>query len=77
MWSENQRTKLGGFYPKIKVYYISALLICATLITSIIPSIEVHGSIGEYDCHIITLENNACLKMKETDSGRFEYYTID
>lgn len=77
MRRENQRTKLGGFYPKIKLNYISVLLICATLITSIIPSIEVHVSTDEYDCHIITLKNNACLKTKGTDSGRFEYYTID
>ena len=60
---------------KIKVNYISVLLICAMLITSIIPSMEVHASTDEYDCHIITLENNACLKTKETDSGRVvEYY---
>lgn len=60
---------------KIKVNYISVLLICIMLITTILPSIEVHASADEYDYHIINLENNACLKTKETDSGRVvEYY---
>ncbi len=60
---------------KIKMKYISVLLVCAMFITSIIPSMEAHASTGEYDCHMITLENNAYLKTEETDSGRVvEYY---